>query len=113
MKSFFQFLTEATASQAASQAKKLGLRGDGHGGWLDRSGKTVARTDQGKLKFIDGRKTPTEPIVGRQPSPSPAPLPTQTAQTPASPQPQITPQGETQQEPKEETSPITIVFGRI
>ena len=42
MKSFFNFLSEATESQAAAQAKKLGLRGDGHGGWVDRSGKAVS-----------------------------------------------------------------------
>ena len=36
MKSFFQFLSEAE-TEAASQAKKLGLKGDGHGGWLDRA----------------------------------------------------------------------------
>ena len=51
MKSFFQFLTEATKSQAAMQASKLGLKGDGHGGWIDRAGKVVARTEKGKLKF--------------------------------------------------------------
>ena len=56
MKSFFQFLSEATESQAAVQAKKLGLRGDGHGGWVDRAGKYIARTEKGKLKFIDGRQ---------------------------------------------------------
>ena len=33
MKSFLQFLTETTASQ---QAARLGLEGDGHGGWYDR-----------------------------------------------------------------------------
>ena len=54
MKSFPQFLSEAIQSQAAMQAKKLGLTGDRHGGWIDRSGKVVARTDKGKLKFIDG-----------------------------------------------------------
>jgi hypothetical protein len=48
MKSFLQFLTEATQSQAAMQAKKLGLKGDGHGGWIDRAGKVVARTEKGK-----------------------------------------------------------------
>ena len=51
MKKFFQFLSEATESQAAMQAHKLGLSGDGHGGWIDRSGKIVARTENGKLKF--------------------------------------------------------------
>jgi len=37
MKSFFQFLTE-TQSKAREQALKLGLKSDGYGGWLDRSG---------------------------------------------------------------------------
>jgi hypothetical protein len=55
MKSFFQFLTEATQSQASMQAKKLGLKGDGHGGWVDRAGKVVARTEDGKLKFTEKR----------------------------------------------------------
>jgi hypothetical protein len=55
MKSFFQFLTEATQSQASMQAKKLGLKGDGHGGWIDRAGKVVARTEKGKLKFTEKR----------------------------------------------------------
>ena len=84
MKSFFNFLSEATESQAAAQAKKLGLRGDGHGGWVDRSGKTVARTDKGKLKFIDGRqaKGPEEPGAGRKPATAPTPQPTQAAPAP-------------------------------
>ena len=38
MKKFFQFLSEATESQASSQARKLGLQSDGHGGWLDTRG---------------------------------------------------------------------------
>ena len=46
MKSFSRFLSEATQSQSSQQAQKLGLKGDGHGGWLDRSGKVVARTDK-------------------------------------------------------------------
>ena len=31
MKNFFQFLTEA--SLAVQQAQRMGLQGDGHGGW--------------------------------------------------------------------------------
>ena len=46
MKSFLNFLTEATQSQAAMQASKLGLKGDGHGGWIDRAGKVIARTER-------------------------------------------------------------------
>ncbi len=53
MKSFFQFLTEATASQ---QAQRLGLVGDGHGGWYDRQGEFVAKTEGGKLKFYNKRQ---------------------------------------------------------
>jgi hypothetical protein len=67
MKRFIQFLSEATQSQAAMQAKKLGLTGDGHGGWVDRAGKVVARTDKGKLKFIDGRQAKgEEETTGKQ-----------------------------------------------
>ena len=53
MKSFFQFLNEATQSQASMQAKKLNLKSDGHGGWLDSRGEFVAKTEKGKLVFYD------------------------------------------------------------
>jgi phosphopantetheine adenylyltransferase len=53
MKSFSQFLTEASASL---QAKRLGLVGDGHGGWYDRSGEFVAKTEKGQLKFYNKRQ---------------------------------------------------------
>jgi len=53
MKSFFQFLNESAAQQAA----RLGLEGDGHGGWYDRSTKEfVAKTDKGRLKFYNKRQ---------------------------------------------------------
>jgi len=53
MKSFFQFITEASASQ---QAARLGLVGDGHGGWYDRQGEFVAKTEGGQLKFYNKRQ---------------------------------------------------------
>jgi len=54
MKSFFQFLFETTASQ---QAARLGLQGDGHGGWYDRAtGEFVAKTEKGRLKFYNKRQ---------------------------------------------------------
>ena len=54
MKSFSQFLTETTATQ---QAARLGLEGDGHGGWYDRStGEFVAKTEKGRLKFYNKRQ---------------------------------------------------------
>ena len=60
MKSFFNFLSEARSTPASKKAKKLGLTSDGSGGWKDRSGKTVARTVGGELKFSErGTSTPT------------------------------------------------------
>ena len=53
MKSFFQFIAEATASQ---QAQRLGLVGDGHGGWYDKQGEFVAKTEGGQLKFYNKRQ---------------------------------------------------------
>ena len=49
MKSFFHFLSEA--STPVVQATRLGLTGDGHGGWYDKSGEFIAKTEKGKLKF--------------------------------------------------------------
>jgi hypothetical protein len=56
MKSFLQFLSEA--STATQQATRLGLKGDGHGGWY-KDGEFVAKTEKGKLVFYNKRqKTP-------------------------------------------------------
>jgi hypothetical protein len=45
------------------QAKKLNLKSDGHGGWLDTRGNFVATTEKGKLVFVDrkGKKKQEEP----------------------------------------------------
>jgi len=54
MKSFSEFLIETTATQ---QAARLGLEGDGHGGWYDRStGEFIAKTEKGRLKFYNKRQ---------------------------------------------------------
>ena len=114
MKSFLNFLIEAKESQAAMQAKKLGLKGDGHGSWIDRSGKVVARTEKGKLKFIDGRqaKSPEETAAAqRQPA---APLPAPQAQQAPAPVPQAAPTGaQAPEEEPQELPPLTVVFGRF
>ena len=57
MKSFFTFLTE-TESKAKEQARKLGFKSDGHGGWLDRSGEFVAKTEGDKLRFFNKNQRP-------------------------------------------------------
>ena len=61
MKSFFQFLKESTAVQ---QATRMGLTGDGHGGWYDKNGEFVAKTEKGQLKFYNKRQR-----VGKQDPP--------------------------------------------
>ena len=113
MKSFFNFLTEARESQASLQAKKLGLRGDGHGGWLDRSGKSVAKTEKGKLVFFDRKQASgaDEPVPEKQ-----------NVSTAPSPQPKVI-QPETPKSIKQKPSPeenqskegetVTLVFGRF
>ena len=53
MKSFNNFFTEARVSQASQQAERRGLTGDGHGNWMDKEGKLVAKTEQGRLVFFD------------------------------------------------------------
>lgn len=59
MKSFSQFLFETTASQ---QALRLGLVGDNHGGWYDKStGEFVAKTEKGRLRFYNKRQ-----VIGGQ-----------------------------------------------
>ena len=62
MKSFFKFLSEA--STAVQQAQRMGLRGDGHGGWYDENGEFVAKTEKGQLKFYNKRQS-----VGKQDPP--------------------------------------------
>ena len=64
MKTFLQFITESTATQ---QAARLGLVGDGHGGWTDRNtGEFVAKTEKGKLKFFNKRQK----VGGKDPAQS-------------------------------------------
>lgn len=113
MKSFFSFLTEARESQASQQAKKLGFVSGGHGDWFNRSGKLVARTEQGKLKFLDGRQPGTEEQPQEKKPPGiPAAIPSQkTAAIPPVTTPAtstVSPEGQ-----EEEGETLTIVFGRF
>ena len=110
MKNFAQFITEAQTN-AAKQASKLGLTGDGHGAWLDPNGRIVGRTIDGELVFNSGRKPaqetdPTRPgMAARGVVPDQGP--------PAVPQAQ--PEEEpAEQEPIEKTrGTLTIGFGRF
>ena len=55
MKTFLSFIKEAVETQASSQAKRMGLVGDGHGDWFDSKGKLVAKTVKGQLKVFSGK----------------------------------------------------------
>jgi len=116
MKNFFEFLTEARASQASMQAQKLNLKSDGHGGWVDSRGEFVAKTEKGKLKFYNQKqkageqdpnqvRTPgNQQIVATQnKAPATAPVPAPKAVAPVRQQQQAAADGDT----------LTIVFGRF
>lgn len=57
MKRFLDFLSEALETSASTQAKRLGLIGNGHGDWYDRQGNLVAKTVKGQLKVFSGKKS--------------------------------------------------------
>ncbi len=96
MKSFFHFFREAAESQAAAQARKLGLKSDGHGGWINPQGKFVAKTEDGKLKFF-GKRGKAQPEVAGTPKPRATP-----AAMPQKPQAKIAPLGKTDTKPEDE-----------
>jgi len=122
MKSFFQFLSENTATQ---QAVRLGLQGDGHGGWYDKNGEFVAKTEKGRLKFYNKRQR-----VGKQDPPStdkeknlsqttyekePAqePAPQQQAAAPEQPAAQQVPAQEGPPPVEKTKGTLTVAFGRF
>ena len=115
MKSFFQFLSEATQSQASLQAKKLNLKSDGHGGWYDSRGEFVAKTESGKLKFYNkgekvGQKDqPKEPASKSQPTPA-SQVP---QQQPVAPQRKSSNGSEEGDDSGETSDTLTVVFGRF
>jgi uncharacterized protein YbgA (DUF1722 family) len=113
MKSFFQFLNEAQ-SQASMQAKKLNLKSDGHGGWLDTRGNFVATTEDGKLKFVDKKKAKQQDEKPAQEKRSQA-EPEEKSKKPAPQETDVKKAGadEGDQTSGESTETLTVVFGRF
>jgi len=113
MKSFFQFLSEAQ-SQASMQAKKLNLKSDGHGGWLDSRGEFVAKTEGGKLKFFNQSQKvgQQDPKQVRTPANQ---QPTATQTKPPTKEQEPTKKAETPQDQEAETQAdtLTVAFGRF
>lgn len=131
MKNFTQFLTEARETSASAEAKRLGLEGDGHGGWYDRNGEFVAKTVKGRLKFFGRDNTPGKKdapynlkakppefeVQVPQSSPQVQQEPISTQQTQTS-KPETTSQQEVPPEQQElplqpETPGVVVVFGRF
>ena len=104
MKSLFQFLSESNAVQ---QATRMGLKGDGHGGWYDKKGEFVAKTEKGTLKFYNKRQK-----VGEQDPPSTEKEKRLSVATSAEPVAEPT---MTMQPPEVEKTKgtLTIAFGRF
>lgn len=67
MKTFVQFIKEATETLASTEAKNRGLVGDGHGDWYDKQGKLIAKTIGGKLKYFgQGEKKQKSEVSAKQ-----------------------------------------------
>jgi cytidyltransferase-like protein len=127
MKNFSNFLIEARETSASAEAKRLGLTGDGHGGWYDKNGEFVAKTVQGKLKFFGRDNTPGQKDSPSQPQPA-AVQPQTVAQEPtpveqglqqAAAQQQVPPEQQPAPEevpvemPVPEAPGVVVVFGRF
>lgn len=120
MKKFSQFLSEAGETTVSSQARKMGLKGDGHGGWYDQQGNFKAKTVDGKLKVFSGREAKAEDEKQKQKKAG-ADAVRSTAKTAAATpaQQQQQPAQATQAAPEEEegeeleSTGVVIVFGRF
>ena len=121
MKGFGDFFSEARTSQASEKAKKLGLKGDGHGSWYDRSGEFIAKTEKGDLKFYTKGQKPGKDVPNpRQPQAQPAPqikakATTVTGQSvaAAAPEAQKSKGAGEEEKTKRGSEALTLVFGRF
>jgi len=103
MKSFYSFFSEARKTAASERARKLGLKGDGRGGWVNSQGKLVARTQGGDLVFTDKKKPGTQEQPTSRPRAQSTPEPQQ--RTPETP--------DTGEGKSKEGETLTMVFGRF
>ena len=120
MKSFLNFISE---SKAVQQATRMGLVGDGHGGWY-KDGEFVAKTEKGVLKFYNkrqkmGQQDPAQSEKEKNlsqttsaPAEKPAPAPQK-----AVPQQEPKGEGEAQfdgpPEVEKTKGTLTVAFGRF
>ena len=90
------------------------MKGDGHGGWLNRAGEFVAKTEDGKLKFFNKNQKP-----GKDPDQTPNTkkvkpvLKTKTMSVDKEPQKKKGGEKETGDEVKADSDTLTLAFGRF
>ena len=122
MKGFGDFFSEARTSQASERAKKLGLKGDGHGAWYDRSGELIAKTEKGDLHFYTKGQRPGKDVPNpAQKKAEPAPQIKAKATTVTGKQVAAAPEVEAQkskgsgeeEKTKRGSDALTLVFGRF
>jgi len=122
MKGFGDFFSEARTSQASEKAKKLGLKGDGHGGWYDRSGEFIAKTEKGDLKFFTKGQRPGKDVPNpaqKKAEPAPQIKAKATTVTGKSVAAAVPPEGQKagakgeEEKKKRGSDALTIVFGRF
>lgn len=119
MKKFSQFLSEAGETTVSSQARKMGLKGDGHGGWYDQQGNFKAKTVDGKLKVFSGREAKAEDEKQKQKKAGADAVRSTAKTAAATPAQQQQPAQATQAAPEEEegeeleSTGAVIVFGRF
>ena len=115
MKTFLRFISEAPdTNKAKEQARKLNLKSDGHGGWLDSKGEFVAKTEGGKLRFYNQRQRSGQD----QPQPRGVNTPVATQGRPAAAQAQAPAAKPKSAEPEgsdldKALDTLTVVFGRF
>lgn len=124
MKRFSQFLIEVKSTKASTQAQRLGLTGDGHGGWY-KDGEFVAKTEGDRLVFYNQGQKPGRDAPQQRTQANQQPVATQTKTPAASPQQQQQPvpqqepipqdqggEGELEK-PKKNKGTLTVAFGRF
>ena len=128
MKSFSNFISEARTSTASEQAARQNLTGDGHGNWFDKDGKMVAKTERGKLVFLqkkvskqvdDGDINKKSAEEDEKSGSKPAEMPMQGGETSefgvfadGTPR-RMAPPTRADGTPKEDLGPLTVTFGRF
>ena len=113
MKKFSQFILEFRGSRASEKAYRLGLTSDGHGNWVDRSGKVVAQTVAGDLEMIRKKSPSPEKAEAEPKGAKPG---QRTFEKPAAPKERlgISPPKQEPAPPEiDKEVPLTVVFGRF